>query len=68
MEADEAERSGIGCGRTPIGERSEGNGGAPNVQLRACLELFSREETLDAENAWYCDRCKARGAHGALLS
>ena len=58
VEADEAEKAGIGCGRTPVGERTpaaSGNG----VELKACLELFSREETLDAENAWYCDRCKA---------
>ena len=27
--------------------------------LPVCLELFSREETLDSDNAWYCPRCKA---------
>ena len=27
--------------------------------MRQCLELFSREETLDADNAWYCPQCKA---------
>jgi ubiquitin carboxyl-terminal hydrolase 4/11/15 len=28
------------------------------VDLLQCLELFSREETLDADNAWYCPQCK----------
>lgn len=23
-----------------------------------CLDLFTKEETLDAENAWYCSNCK----------
>ena len=57
VEADEADKSGIGCGRTPAGERGPA-AGSNGVELTACLELFSREETLDAENAWYCDRCK----------
>jgi len=57
VEADEAEKAGIGCGRTPVGERGPAAGGG-GVALTACLELFSRDETLDAENAWFCDRCK----------
>ena len=56
VEADEADKAGIGCGRQPVGERSMPSGGG--VELRACLDLFSREEKLDAENAWFCDKCK----------
>jgi len=50
---DEANK-GVGCGRKAVGTKAGGAG----VSLRACLDLFSREETLDADNAWYCPRCK----------
>ena len=56
VEADEADRAGIGCGRQPAGERGKPQGKA--IELHECLDLFSREETLDSENCWYCDRCK----------
>ena len=56
VEGDEADQAGIGCGRQPAGERKKTASGG--VDLRACLDLFSREETLDSENCWYCDRCK----------
>jgi len=51
---DEASNSGVGCGRKPAGAVAGGGG----VELRSCLDLFSREETLDADNVWYCPRCK----------
>ena len=56
VEADEADKASIGCGRQPPGEPRGGGGG---VVLNACLELFAREETLDSDNAWYCDKCQA---------
>lgn len=35
-------------------ERSE----EKSLSLQQCLELFSHEEQLNAENAWYCSQCK----------
>ena len=57
VEADEGDKAGIGCGRKPLSER---NGSSDGVELKSCLDLFSREETLDSDNAWYCPRCKVR--------
>jgi hypothetical protein len=48
-------RYGIQAGHKPPSEK---NGAAVGVDLLQCLELFSREETLDADNAWYCPQCK----------
>lgn len=48
VEGDEADKAGIGCGKPPVGERTPAGGGG--VELAACLNLFSKEETLDAEN------------------
>eukprot|EP00479_Gromia_sphaerica_P008840 TRINITY_DN3536_c0_g1_i1.p1 TRINITY_DN3536_c0_g1~~TRINITY_DN3536_c0_g1_i1.p1 ORF type:complete len:184 (-),score=29.35 TRINITY_DN3536_c0_g1_i1:268-819(-) len=31
---------------------------APPVDLSACLDCFTTEETLTEENAWYCSQCK----------
>jgi hypothetical protein len=54
VEKDEADKFGVVCGQTPAGER----GAAGGVELEQCLEKFSEEEALDAENTWYCDKCK----------
>ena len=48
-------RFGIQAGHKPPSEK---NSAAEGVDLLQCLELFSREETLDADNAWYCPQCK----------
>jgi len=52
---DANHRFGIQAGHKPPSEK---NGAAMGVDLLQCLELFSREETLDADNAWYCPQCK----------
>ena len=52
---DANHRYGIQAGHKPLSEK---NGAAVGVDLLQCLELFSREETLDADNAWYCPQCK----------
>jgi len=36
--------------------KSRPNEGA--VTLHDCLDQFAREEVLDADNSWYCPRCK----------
>ena len=48
LEADGASRSGVACGR----------GGAAKISLHTCIDLFSQQEKLDEENAWYCPKCK----------
>ena len=48
LEADSTSFSGVACGR----------GGANKINLHTCLDLFSSQEQLDEENAWYCPKCK----------
>jgi hypothetical protein len=37
-----------------------GSGNKPvNLSLADCLDLFNKEETLQASEAWYCPACKA---------
>lgn len=47
---DSAEYTGVACGK-----RSSRDSG---VTLHKCFEMFSKEEVLDADNAWYCPKCK----------
>ena len=35
-----------------------GRGGAAKISLHTCIDLFSQQEKLDEENAWYCPKCK----------
>jgi len=42
---------------TPFVPRSAARA-APPLSLGECLDLFSKDEELDADNAWYCPRCK----------
>jgi len=37
----------------------QASGGAP-LDVEQCVEKFSAEERLDGDNAWFCDKCKAR--------
>lgn len=37
---------------------SQHEGGPKNLTLQDCLNLFTRKERLDKDNAWYCNKCK----------
>ncbi|KAL1525979.1 hypothetical protein AB1Y20_020805 [Prymnesium parvum] len=51
---DSAEKSGVPCGKRHVAAARESG-----MTLRKCFELFSQEEVLDADNAWYCPKCTA---------
>jgi len=58
IELDEPRFSGAQAG----GGGGIGGGGlhaaAPRVALRECVDLFSAQEDLGGDDAWYCPRCK----------
>jgi len=41
-----------------LDNRSDSEGSAKGCTLQACLNLFTRKEKLDKDNAWYCNKCK----------
>tara|TARA_B110001452_G_scaffold260041_1_gene257120 strand:+ start:70 stop:1050 length:981 start_codon:yes stop_codon:yes gene_type:complete len=47
VEAEGTATTGVACGR-----------GASSINLHRCLDLFSQQEQLDAENEWFCPKCK----------
>jgi hypothetical protein len=47
--------------------RGGGAAAAPPVSLRDCLETFLQPERLDADDSWYCSRCKAHVQAGKKL-
>jgi ubiquitin C-terminal hydrolase len=38
--------------------RRGGGGGGGGSTLADCLNLFSAQEQLDGDNAWFCPKCK----------
>ena len=45
------------CAEVEAAKRGD-TGSADSVTLSSCLNAYTREETLDEEDGWYCPRCK----------